>query len=631
MTNDYKEKLLKYLTGTLGKENGDNSPQFQEFETTQNNLYSTLMTELNSDRVEVVGYLRNNDLFLIYGNGFTVGAGQVIITPFIALLDNDFNIIQLITDFDSGTSFKQFCYLNIDEEGRLYGVDCDDDYTNYRFILLNNVFKSGAVSGTYYVRLRNSYFFPAGYSDDVYYSSNLQLNNVQFLQKDKTSAKYLFVGRTKSNNYLVVTSVQINVGSNNEWNTYRFNNYANLNNNAISIVVDWETSESNQIYNKIDFYGTDVNYLHLQLQNSNLSVISNIAIASNISIHGTVFLNNNVYCIGSSYTENQNIYTYTIYLYKVLSNFFLELDTKVIETSEASSYSLSSTVYSVGSLIFLEANYLDGSTRKIKIGLVDNERLFLSDSNNYSSPGQTGFYWFSITNVFNLYEIIYQSANNISKSLLIFNTNNYNGLPYENINCILPHSGILYNNNKPIFARNLYNKTILGSTTTSTLQIPNNNLNDITISQSSLMSETNIPIIEDNTEITKNVYETVNINFLSNIIVSNENDGQILNPNASIRLNNSTSQTLDYNDAYAGKIRANYSDGTNMIITLNPNENINFITDTKAEYDFIIYVSKEVDTIEIISMDENTSYQTISDLNLEIGKVYQITQEVEIL
>jgi hypothetical protein len=67
-----------------------------------------------------------------------------------------------------------------------------------------------------------------------------------------------------------------------------------------------------------------------------------------------------------------------------------------------------------------------------------------------------------------------------------------------------------------------------------------------------------------------------------------------------------------------------------MVITLNPSVNVSFLTDTTAQYNFMIYVSKQIDAIEIISMDEITSYQTISDLNLGIGKIYQITQEVEV-
>ena len=38
MTNDFKEQLLQYLTGTIEQQTGTNEPQFQSAETITNNL-----------------------------------------------------------------------------------------------------------------------------------------------------------------------------------------------------------------------------------------------------------------------------------------------------------------------------------------------------------------------------------------------------------------------------------------------------------------------------------------------------------------------------------------------------------------------------------------------------------------
>ena len=55
---------------------------------------------------------------------------------------------------------------------------------------------------------------------------------------------------------------------------------------------------------------------------------------------------------------------------------------------------------------------------------------------------------------------------------------------------MVPTSSWLYNNNKIIYARNLYNKVVSGNTTTSTVEVPNLLLNDIDIGQQDLLGET---------------------------------------------------------------------------------------------------------------------------------------------
>jgi hypothetical protein len=236
-------------------------------------------------------------------------------------------------------------------------------------------------------------------------------------------------------------------------------------------------------------------------------------------------------------------------------------------------------------------------------------------------------------NLYNLNEFGFIFNTQILEIKQIFNQNNYNGLPYEASNCLMPNSGILYDtDNNIIFARNLYNKTVLGTTTTSTLQIPNTMLNDTTIGLNKLISETNLPLTEDTTDITKNIYETVNINFANSISIRNDNvpNNKILNPTAAARLNGSTTQNNNYDDVKATKVRVNYTDGTNMIIKLNPNVQIGALTATVYQYNFNLYVSKAINNLEIISNDELTSYQTIDNLTLEVGKTYNILQGVEV-
>jgi hypothetical protein len=80
---------------------------------------------------------------------------------------------------------------------------------------------------------------------------------------------------------------------------------------------------------------------------------------------------------------------------------------------------------------------------------------------------------------------------------------------------MIPNSGILYDTDGNIvFARNLYNKTMYGGTTESIIEIPNTYLNDVTLEEKDLISVSNSILNKNTQQITKNIYETLYINFL---------------------------------------------------------------------------------------------------------------------
>ena len=116
----------------------------------------------------------------------------------------------------------------------------------------------------------------------------------------------------------------------------------------------------------------------------------------------------------------------------------------------------------------------------------------------------------------------------------------------------------------------------------------------------------------------------------------NENDvnNHILNPTGATRLNISVSDLIDYDNAKATKIRINYDDGTNEIKDVS--NNIEHIQQSDSliftNYDFTVYnpATKNIKTIDIISNDETTVYQTISNLNFVSNKYYNIIQPVQI-
>ena len=234
-------------------------------------------------------------------------------------------------------------------------------------------------------------------------------------------------------------------------------------------------------------------------------------------------------------------------------------------------------------------------------------------------------------NTYNLYEFIFQTGDRAFRLKFTFDKNGYNGIAYESINSLVPKMGKLYNSsNNLIFARTLYNKSVSNNTTISTIEIPNTFLNDIQITKEELLGETNKILNNKSQVITKNIYETVNLNFINSISMSNNNTQEtILNQNGASRLNRSSSNDLDYDNAKATKIRINYVDGSSFIQKLGKNQ-IELIDVKTAMYEFVIFVKNDIENIQIISEDEQTVYQEITNLTLEKNKFYSITQMVEV-
>lgn len=632
MTEDYKEKLIKYMTGNLDNESGTNNPQFLPQAELNSNFVLYLEQQLNTD--EIIGFIQpeNSEVAIAYGRY----QENDIYYGFILVIDDRLNPVQLITTYDSGTKFRPFMALNIDEDNRLYGVDADldvstGDYysTNLRFILLNNVFTSSLNTGTYKAVLRNSYFFPSSYQTT--YDTNL--NETQnLLYKKIGEAKYYFLSAiAPSLPYpTCLFEIQISVGSTNEWNRYMFKrNGSNDTNVYIGIppyiypVYDNDKKVTLHIGCVYSVNNSD-GYSEWVFSEADSTLTFDFSINAPNDRQPTF--------VRSSFSDTYIAFGTQIYKINY-NNKNLSLIYTV--TSSNRTYLLLK-----GAMVFLIFKPT-GQDGKRQIGMIYDDNVYLQSE---LIPTASSSFWTSTHifiyqqyNLFRLYVInaydIQAGTGTSSESIVIFNPNNYNGLPYEAPNCLVPNSSILYDtDDNIIFARNLYNKTVLGATTTSTVQVPNTMLNDVTIGESDLISETNLTLTEDTTDITKNIYETLNINFANSISIRNDNDpnNTILNPTGAIRLNLSSSQNGDYENAQANKIKVNYTDGTSEVIELNTTIQVVEITPTEFQYDFDLQIDKNVANLQIISNDEATVYQTIDTLNLQAGKTYNILQTVEI-
>lgn len=639
MTEDYKENLIKYLTGNIEMGTGEDTPQFIDRGSVEKNVYKYLTDNL-ADEVIISGTLQQNDSDYILIYGYYEDNYNNIYYGFIYITDKNLNTVSLITEYDSGVKFRPFMTLNFDEEGYMYGVDNKnelyDDLTpdSYRFIMLNKVIQSGNLTGQFIVKLRQSYFFP----------DNIIQQNIEFglkgdnrSLKKEGSADYFFI--TLSSQGTSVISLTINVGESNNWTItsnnsmyayHRFSclkKYDSQNNLSLLIGANSVASQSDNYIEATYNFGDTPTFqttLTIPVPNNTASFMGACRMSESLSY------------VSYEWRDNSND---VLVIYKInynASNF----ETLYTFTEPYNYLGSSIAMYNQNGLLIFKYGYYGANEGdfnypwKSKLGVIYNNQVYLMDliKSNMGNVGILNVLY--INQVYNLITIYSPlQGTTTQKVQLIFNQNNYNGLPYENTNCLNPNSAILYNDNgNIIFARNLYNKTILGAATTSTVQIPNTMLNDVTISENDLISETNLSLTKDTTDITKNVYETLNINFANSISIRNDNDpnNPILNPIAAVRLNGATTQNNNYDDVKATKVKVNYTDGTNIVITLNPEMQILALTDTTYQYNFILHISKEVDNLQIISFDENTVYQTIDTLNLEVDKTYNILQEVEV-
>ena len=625
MTNDYRERIIKWLTGNYEIEQSSTDPLFEEIEETQ--------TTLNTYMEQCLGYIQGRDgkgneldIGFIYGNDSN-NKGV------IAIVDDNFNILQVINEYDTGTHFNKFICLNIDiVNGNIYGIDLQG--SQHRFILLNNFLLKTPVQENYEVKLRNSYFL-----------NFTKMSDIEFIDKKPNEAFYIIIGQG-SNANPVVDTYKIEVGSTNELIEYESTIVMTLKSYEIQWSGDNYTIKINGVnidrnyamnYKETNFNGetfTLIKDFNIAQFSTYVEAIKSYRESDFIIINGEVYL-----ALLVSHTGDSNIS-----IYKIDGTSLIEY--RKIEQTTVSTFGqqfLGGRLFKKNNqafyFIWINTDYSSTTSDinfTIEFGVITNlnatshilketfENKKMYDILNYTSAKT-----FGIVNNYNLYtyNLISPDANKLIKIKQIFNPLNYNFEDYQDLNSLVPHSVWLYNDNKIIFARNLYNKTINGNTTVSTLEVPNLMLNDIDIEQQDLLGQTNGTLITNTDTIQKNIYEDLFINFYNTLTMQNQNTQDYVNNLVgSTRINSSISQIMDYDNTKIGKLRYNYSDNTSNIIEI---PNATKISQFVYQYNFVIYILKQTTSIDLLSYDEGTVYQTIDTSNLEINKFYKITQNVE--
>lgn len=621
MTNDFKEQLLRYLTGKINIQSGNNEPQFNAPINIANNLYSYIMDNAVSPLASSYKLIRGKNTNNQYiDNYLLIGLDSDDNSSFMIILNQGFNPMKFINTYSSGTRFGAFEEVIIDDDGRFYAVEYVNGTGVRRFVMMNNILMKASNQLDYKVVLRQSYNLP----------NSLQTGTIEKLIKKPLGNKYLFCASTSSN-YPLVVEFTINVGESNDWIEY-----TNTDHNC-SIEGAWASwdEDDNLQYKVICSYTNGVNgYLYLfynlndtmtLLNQYNLPDPTADWIQANILNDTTIYL---------SYCASDENAVYNQYIYSVdttLNLIFVSNNEDVAMPG----YLINSTLYNDGLNVFISYN-LPKADNSIEyhMGIIYQGIVY---DYNFGALDYTTSQNLFVTNTyhqFNLYSYYLQLGDVCYVVNSIFNNLEYNGLPYTSINSLSPNSAILYASyHIPIFARNLYNKVINNNTTVATIEIPNTMLNLVNIQEQSLLGETNLELVNNQDLIVTNEYETLDINFYNTLIMRNENDldNIIINRVGASRINNSISRQIDYLSAMATKARVNYSDNTSMILTIDPTTQIT-ITNEIATYNFNVFcpAGKTINNIEIISEDEATSYTTITG-TFQSNKLYTITEDVYIV
>lgn len=598
MTNAYKNNVLDYVVNQVTEQTGTNMPLFDAGTTINKSIIDDIKTKLNAYRIVYSNYIYDQDSqLLMYYGSYKLVEDDDLKYGYVYIVDTNLNEVKMITNYASGGYLFPMIDIQKAEDGTYYALAYSQGVA--RVLLLNNLFAKRP-NGDYQVVLRASYIVPNSenyrfFDHTVFYYQPLPL-----IRKAPDKATYYIIGTQKANSNIDIIEFTINVGTENEWLV------KSLNSNLYSYDI---LIEKDKLYvigvdydsNFIEFeIGENVNRLvNLSLGNVDVEII----IAKSL---------NEIYYAATDYDN------YTVDFYKIKdtqSTYLFEIfDTHL------------NVVFNVekvnGILVMRKVSNGDG---KAYLGILQDDTPYFSSAIDVNNSR-----WMYVVYNYNLLNLYMDTSSadystvSTQRFTIDYNPLNYNGNDYSNYNQTIPKKARLYSGRQMVFARNLYNRTLNGNTATSTLQVPNTLLNDVTLNIENLISETDSLINNKSTSITKNIYETLYINFMNTLNVKDE-DTNTMYPNAAsyINLNINTGTKQNCNLSHVGKVAINYSDKTIIQEIV-----WNYDTD-HYETTFTIDCTQEVPTIDFISNDETTIYIS-KELDVSVGSYYVISQKLRI-
>ena len=668
MTQDYKKNLLKYVSDNVV----EGTPTTDEI----------IKEQINVNRSKWINYIPNSwvdfhfdnilkdkksNKYILYGGYRASGSTSVDdeVYGIIVLLDENLEPYKTYYEYDNGTKLRTILIMNQAEDGTFYFID-DTSFTNYnntsvntnpRFVMVNNfVLENNLV-------FRTSYILPYRTNTDIAYWFSFRK-----LEKNPNQAQYVIITDyakfnahgSQGGGLLVwfngVCCIELNIpyGESPVWTWTEIAKGRSASEDPFSTgyyrssFIKFEENQylvkaicSSEVNNVMGYRYYFKNYTDNSFSITLITTFTDALKVFNKTIldQQDIFINEN-----ECYFVESNLDKY-LSVAGIIELYHYDTSTNSLTTIYSNSYPAPQQAeYNRKEAIFLAQN--EGKLY-IQYLLCTGENYADYQYNYYfqryegtwnpilvgeDQLCQTQYRSFYVNNNYNLLKIFLYPNNPRSATWYfkilkeVYNQNQYNGEPYANKNMLTPLYSNLYSNGSLVFSRNRYNTTTFENTSTTSIEVPNTFLNDLTITQEDLISSTNYTLLSNLQDIQKNIYETLHINYFTTINVIDEDTDKTYKLGA-IKINQATTNGGDrnYNNAPCIKYRVNYIDNTTIV------GNITWTTidDYNKETHFTISANKEIKNIELISNDETTTYLIING-DFEIGKNYSITQKVRI-
>lgn len=634
MTNDSKLKLLKLITGQPTETPGANVPTYYDLGSNKNNAGDKIegaYYQYPRFRATPYNTISFKDCLISYNEIVTcIWKPKMELTGIYE--NSGMAILDICTDGEG-------IYALINSNGNVY-IDYWNDITEPN------------PEGDYYITTKMRYDITQ-ILQEVTGDTNLQSSaycGALRLEKSPIDGRFLIFTCTANQSYYSVIEYTINVGSG---NTYRYKRIATSSlstdiptisdvhvswtqNNvqyAFGIIGKSSVIQSKANFNIYEIFGTmsAISYNTLKSLTNCVCAPITMRVAHTPQIRYLSFYKKYISYvqIGSSSVTGWN--GATIYMIennngteRVLSQTTTDYGEKSGATykNEVNIVIKDTEVIGVESKLTAEDKLT--ATLKQLIGSTISEHTIVS---NVDYDKTTSFSLSAIFQKFNVYDFTFQMDNYAYITRAVFRKDGYNGTSFFGKNSLKAVSGVIYAvAGWPIFARDLYNKSKIGSSINSVLHIPQNFTDPTTdiLYTKDLVSETNSVIDEKINELIKDEYEELYLNYIDNYKVIDKN-------NKTTYMSSATSHIVDeiyngFSDYLISKYRINYKDGTHKDGSVGEIP----IEDGVGKIEFNVGVpSQGIENVEIYDKDYTAPFCSIDMSSYQEG-AYHITQYVKV-
>ena len=644
MSDDYKKDILNYITNMINQTEPTTEEIFDYQDSIDRSKWSPYLPN-GWFNFKFEGLIAPNEmtsnLTIIYGGYILEQSTVDNAKGIIMLLDESFVPVKAIYEYSSGTPLRYIQQMEQAEDGTFYFID-DTNYapdqnvlslqSQKRFVMVNNFSIINTTSNDYEVVLRKSYILNQPYN--ILYC--------QYLTKNPESSHYVLIGRT-ANQRMQVIEMKINVGSPNEYTLYELTGQFNIYGGATAHFDTNDNLMFRIIYTIYDTSNNSVMQMYKAYNSTSYTTNAFYTFTSMPVVQGSQWScqvafkdENTCYFVNNTQTYNGTLGRYL----QLLKHDFSTSTTSIIYNKYFGSSSegvLREFIYIYNYMGEMYVQFNDNINTTDHTANYYFQRLE-NDVWNPISIGETlpfiqGQRTMFVKSNFNLLQI-YLYANNPRRATWFqylikenYNVLNYNGESYTDYNSTIPKQAEVYDNAKIVFARNLYNLTINDNQSNATVVIPNSYLNGIDLTYQNLLSETNTGLIYNANTITKNIYETLFLNFITTLNVKDTDTNTNYPTTASyITTNINTGTQANCENTFVGKARINFSGGSSRVQLINWDT----IDDFNKQTSFALYIAEPISTIDLISDDELVTYMTIDASTMEVNKTYLVTQKLGI-